>query len=451
MVAQDQHVCILGMGFVGLTLAVVMAECGFQVVGVEVNPDTIQKLESGNAHFFEVGLQSRLRRQLANGSLRFVRQLTAEDVADCSLFILTVGTPLDKSGDPRMDMVERATGEVAAAMPEGSLVVLRSTVRLGTTRKVVKPILDKTGKSYQLAYCPERTIEGNALAELRMLPQIVGGLTPEDAWRAAAVFQHMTPTTIRVSTLETAELVKLLDNSYRDLFFAFGNEVALLCEAAGLDAIEVIGAGKTGYTRTNIAMPGFVGGPCLEKDPHILEHAMKDFGFRPELISTGRRLNEELPGWVARSLSKMLADVSGKKKISICGLAFKGRPETDDLRGTPATLLIDAMRASFPDADIVGQDFAVAPASIQEMGIKPATIDEAFHNAHAVVIANNNSKYEWIDLDRLIGTMAKPSVIYDCWSVIQLKAEDAPEGVRYVRLGSVNAALAKEMQACMSS
>jgi UDP-N-acetyl-D-mannosaminuronic acid dehydrogenase len=450
MASQDQHVCILGMGFVGLTLAVVMAECGFQVVGVEINPDTIKKLESGNAHFFEVGLQSRLSRQLANGSLRFVSRLTAESAAGCSLFILTVGTPLDKGGDPRMDMVERATGEVADAMREGSLVILRSTVRLGTTRKVVKPILDQSGKSYQLAYCPERTIEGNALAELRMLPQIVGGMSGDDAWRAAAVFQHMTPTTIRVSTLETAELIKLLDNSYRDLFFAFGNEVALLCEAAGLDAIEVIGAGKTGYARTNIAMPGFVGGPCLEKDPHILEHAMKDFGFRPELISTGRRLNEELPGWVVRSLSKMLAGVGGKKKIAICGMAFKGRPETDDLRGTPSTLLVDAMRETFPDAEIVGQDFAVAPAAIAELGVPSATIDEAFTDAHAVVIANNNSKYEWLDLDGLMATMAKPAVIYDCWSVLQLKPEDAPEGVRYVRLGSVNAALAKEMQACIS-
>lgn len=178
---------------------------------------------------------------------------------------------------------------------------------------------------------------------------------------------------------------------------------------------------------------------------------MKDHGFRPDLICTGRRLNEELPGWVARSLSKLLSAVSGKKKIAICGLAFKGRPETDDLRGTPATLLIEAMKEAFPDAEIVGQDFAVSPSAIQEMGIPTATIDEAFKGAHAVVVANNNAKYEWLDLDRLMATMARPAVIYDCWSVIQLKAEDAPEGVRYVRLGSVNAALAKEKQACMSS
>ena len=451
MASQDQHVCILGMGFVGLTLAVAMAECGFQVVGVEINPDTIKMLESGNAHFFEVGLQSRLARQLEQGNLRFVGKLTKEAAGNCTLFILTVGTPLDKTGNPRMDMVERATNEVAEVMPENAMVVLRSTVRIGTTRKVVKPILDRTGKTYQLGYCPERTIEGNALAELRSLPQIVGGLTDDDAWRAAAVFQHMTPTTIRVSTLETAELIKLLDNSYRDLMFAFGNEVALLCEAAGLDAGEVIRAGKTGYPRTNIALPGFVGGPCLEKDPHILEHAMKDHGFRPELISTGRRLNEELPMWVATSLSDMLKGVSGKLKIAICGMAFKGRPETDDLRGTPSTLLADALRQTFPDAEIVGQDFAVAPSAIAELGLPAATIDEAFQGAHAVLIANNNTKYEWLDLDRLMPTMARPAVIYDCWSVLQLKASDAPEGIRYVRLGSVNASLAKEKQACMSS
>lgn len=451
MVAQDQEVCILGMGFVGLTLAVVMAECGFKVVGVEINPDTIKKLESGHAHFYEVGLTSRLKRQFEAGNLRFVQHISAESVKGCSLFILTVGTPLNSEHSPRMDMVERAATEVAGAMQPNSLVVLRSTVRLGTTRKVVQPILERSGKPYQLAYCPERTIEGNALAELRSLPQIVGGLDPEAAWRAAAVFQHMTPTTVRVSTLETAELIKLLDNSYRDLFFAFGNEVALLCEAAGLDAHEVIASGKLGYTRTNIALPGFVGGPCLEKDPHILEHAMKDFGFKPELICTGRRLNEELPGWVAASLGDLMKGVSGKPKIALCGLAFKGRPETDDLRGTPATLLADAMRKTFPGAEIVGQDFAVAHGAIEELGLTAATIDQAFENAHAVVIANNNAKYEWLDLDRLMATMARPAVIYDCWNVLQLKAGDTPEGIRYVRLGSVNATISKEKKPCMSS
>ena len=443
-VAHDRNVCILGMGYVGLTLAVVMSECGFHVVGVEIDPNVIKKLESGHAHFYEVGLQARLRRQLAAGSLRFVSRLGREEAGNCSLFIITVGTPLDAEHNPRMDMVERATNQVIAVMPEGALVVLRSTVRVGTTRRIVKPILDATGKRYQLAFCPERTIEGNALAELRTLPQIVGGLTPEDAWRAAGVFQHMTPTTIRVSSLETAEVIKLLDNSYRDLFFAFGNEVALLCEAAGLDAIEVIGAGKTGYLRTNIAVPGFVGGPCLEKDPHILEHSMTDYGFRPALIATGRALNEQLPAWVARSLSHTLEGAPRRIKIAICGLAFKGRPETDDLRGTPATLLAAALRATFPDAEIVGQDFAVAPDAIRGLGLVPASIEEAFANAHAVVIANNNAKYEWVDLDQLVATMARPGVVYDCWSVLQFKADHAPDGVRYVRLGSVSAALARE-------
>jgi len=233
--------------------------------------------------------------------------------------------------------------------------------------------------------------------------------------------------------------------------FAFGNEVALLCEAAGIDAGEVIRSGKTGYPRTNIALPGFVGGPCLEKDPHILEHALKDFGFRPELISTGRRLNEELPMWVAKSLSSLLKDKGDKLKIAICGMAFKGRPETDDLRGTPSILLAEALKQTFPEATIVGQDFAVAPSAIQELGLPSATIDEAFADADAVVIANNNSKYEWIELDRLVGSMAKPSVIYDCWSVLQTSAADMPEGVKYLRLGSIGAALAKEKSPCMSS
>lgn len=451
MVQNDENVCILGMGFVGLTLAVVMAECGFNVLGVEINPDVIERLENRDVHFYEVGLKDRLRRQLDRGRLRFVQHLTEESARGCSLFILTVGTPLDKAGNPRMDMVERAANEVASAMQDDSLVILRSTVRIGTTRRVVKPILEKSGKSFQLAYCPERTIEGNALHELRVLPQIVGGLSEADAWRAASVFQHMTATTIRVSALEAAEVIKLLDNSYRDLMFAFGNEVALLCEAAGLDAAEVINAGNTGYARTNIAKPGFVGGPCLEKDPHILEHSLRDHEFRPDLIATGRKLNEELPYWVARALSDLLRGVDeAGAKIALCGVAFKGRPETDDTRGTPSTILADALRKSFPKAKLVAQDFAVSDDAIRELGLEPASIEDAFRGASAVVIANNNVKYEWLELDPLLASMARPSVVFDCWGVLKLSPGDAPEGVRCVQLGSVRASTLKEKSECMS-
>ncbi len=433
---SKSKVCVLGMGFVGLTLAVAMAESNHEVIGVEINQDTVNKLSSGNAHFYEVGLESRLRRMLQNGMLKITNRI--DMCFGCENFIITVGTPLNKEGKPYMDMVKHAATEVASVMADGAMVILRSTVRLGTTRNIVLPILEATGRSFGLAYCPERSIEGNALAELHALPQICGGLNEKDSWRAALLFQSLTPTTIRVSQPETAELVKLLDNSYRDLFFAFANEVALICEAVGLNANEVIRAANLGYERTNIARPGLVGGPCLEKDPHILAHGLHDFDYVPELINTGRRINEALPLYVANQLACLLKDAPQNLKISVCGMAFKGRPETDDLRGSPSIIFLEGIRGLFPKADIFIQDFACTDQKLRSFfGCEPTLIEDAFKDAHLVVIANNNTKYEWLDIDKLFATMNKPGLVYDFWNVLPVGLDAKANTVKYVTLGDL--------------
>lgn len=443
---EGEQVCILGLGYVGLTLAVVMAERGYRVVGVEINRETLRVLQSGTAHFYEVGLSLRLGRQIRLGNLRVTHDVI--DAAQCTTFLITVGTPLGVDGNPQLDMVERVSRDIAKVITDDSLVILRSTVKIGTTRKVVKPILEATGRRFQLAYCPERTIEGRALEELVRLPQIVGGDDPDAAWRAMQLFQRITPTTIRVSTLEAAELIKLLDNSYRDLFFSFGNEVALLCDAVGLDAAEVINAANTGYERTSIARPGLVGGPCLEKDPHILTASLQEVDFHPRLIATARTLNESLPAKIVESIKARVAngDWPAKLRIAICGIAFKGRPETDDTRGTPTKYVIDALREQYPQADFVGQDFAVRPDVIAKFGLVPVSIDEAFAAAHLVVVTNNNSKYEWLDIDRQVEQMARPGIVFDCWDVLPASHATMPSDITFLRLGCSSQAAAAKLR-----
>lgn len=435
----DQNVCILGMGYVGLTLAVVMAEKGFQVWGAEINPKILSTIREGIPHFYEQSLEVRLKRVLRNGTLKFVervRNIPGENLP--SMYILTVGTPLDEHHKPRMDMVANVAREVAESAPDGSLVVLRSTVRMGTTRNVVIPALEASGKKFSVGYCPERTLEGKALEELSYLPQIVGGFTDADAWRAAQVFQRITPTIVRVSSLEAAEIIKLLDNSFRDLFFAFGNEVALMCDASGLDGIEVIRAANTGYERTNIALPGFVGGPCLHKDPHILQDALSQYNHVPAMIKTARKLNEDLSDNIIEMILREVPrdSMPANPVISICGVAFKGRPETDDTRATPAIELIDALKRYFPTAELRGQDFAVKHEGIEELGLKACTIEEAFDGANIVIIANNNAKYQWVNLDQLALTAAKPGIVFDVWSVLPMSVETQVEGVMMRRFGS---------------
>jgi len=439
--ATDERVCVLGMGYVGLTLAVVMAERGFQVYGAEINKKVLAKISDGAPHFFELGLEIRLKRALKSGKLAFVERI-ADIPADelPSVYVITVGTPLGPDQRPRMDMVSNVASEVASHMPDGALVVLRSTVRMGTTRSVVLKRLEETGKRFGLAYCPERTLEGKALEELISLPQIVGGLSDRDLWRATSIFQRLTPTIIKVSSLEAAEVIKLLDNSYRDHMFAFGNEVALLCDAAGLDGIEVIRAANTGYERTKIAMPGFVGGPCLHKDPHILQDSLTDFHFVPSLIKEGRALNESLSDHVIDMILREMPPGREITKVAICGVAFKGRPETDDTRATPALELIAALRARFPAARLCGQDFAVSDEGIAELGIEASGIEAAFRQADVVIVANNNAKYQWLNLDALAASMKRPGVVFDVWSVLPMdETATELEGVSMRRLGSAKA------------
>lgn len=411
---KTHKVCICGVGYVGLTLAAVMAERGFDVVGVEIRPDVVESLNKGEPHFHETGLRELIRRHL-NKNLR-IYTAVPDELFDA--YVITVGTPLKKGArEPELDFIRKAAGEITKHLVCDNLVILRSTVSVGTSRNVVLPILQNACGNVHLAFCPERTLEGKALEELYYLPQIVGGLDMESTVRAEEIFRNITPTVIKVSSLETAEMIKLLDNSYRDTSFAFANEVAAICEHAGIDAQEVIKAGKFNYPRTNIPIPGYAGGACLEKDPHILVHSMEKRGYTPKLIKQSREIHERLPAEVVDHISRML-EKCGKKigdsKIFLTGLAFKGEPETDDLRGSPALIFIEALQKSGV-AKLQVHDFIVKERVMTELGLEPVPIREGFQDADAVIIANNHRGYRSLDIMDLVSSMNKPAILYDSW------------------------------------
>lgn len=416
----------MGMGYVGLTLGAVMANKGFDVHGVEINPATLEIIRQGKAHFYEANLDPLIRRGIKLGKLHAHSEIPAD--IDFDVFIITVGTPLDADGRPRMDMVENVAKGICERMRDGAMVILRSTVKLGTSLNVVKPMLDATGKAYDLCFCPERTVEGKALEELVALPQIVGGLNEESTARAMGLFRRLTPTIVKVSSLMTAELIKLLDNSYRDLSFALGNEVALVCEAVGLDGQEVIRSANMGYPRTNIAKPGFVGGPCLEKDPHILIDSLKPFKVVPELIKKGREINEGMVDFV---FAAVIAALDGKERpaVTLMGLAFKGQPDTDDLRGSLALRMIKLFREKRPDAILRGQDYVCSDVMIRSTGLEAVDDVEAFRGADAVIVMNNHRKYFTLDIEQRVTLLNEGALVYDCWNVFQSNL-DLPERVR---------------------
>jgi len=432
----DCEVCIVGLGYVGLTLATVMAGSGFHVTGVEVRSDVLELLREGRAHFFEPGLEGRLKQAIRDGRISFSSEIPSNCAA--TVFIITVGTPLGSDGKSTMHGIGAVTRQVAKVLKPNDLVVLRSTVKQGTTRNVVLPVLQATGIQFDLAFCPERTLEGKALIELRQLPQIVGGVNLKSTIRASQVFQFITPTVVRVSNVETAEFIKLIDNANRDILFAYANEVARCCDVLGISALEVIQAGKLGYPRTNLPMPGLVGGPCLEKDPYILVEGLEERGITPEITLAARRINERQPVEVACYLSSLLKQsFPVDPVIVLMGLAFKGQPVTDDLRGTLAKPFYSALRHHFPDAKFRGYDSVVSKNEIIKLGLTPCTsIEKAFFGANLVVILNNHPDFGAMSIEILSASLARPSLIYDFWNLFNAKELSLAPGVGYLALGS---------------
>jgi len=435
---RDRTVCVLGLGFVGLTLAAVMASVGFKIIGVEIRAEVRDHFAAGTAHFYEPGLTENLRRASQSGLL----EVHAEIPADCpaTVYIITVGTPLGPNGRVNLESVTRIAEQIAARLKDGDLIVLRSTVKIGTTEQVVKPILERAGKRFEIAFCPERTIEGQAMAELRFLPQIVGAADRETASRAGQIFGFLTPTVVRVSSIQTAEMIKLIDNSRRDLMFGYANEVARMCDALGISAAEVIRSGRFGYTRTDIPMPGPVGGPCLSKDPHILAESLEYVGIRPEITLAARAVNERQPDEIVRFIRQLFSangKFPDKLRIALLGIAFKGRPVTDDVRGTMAIPVHAALNAAFPAAEIVAHDPVVDAASLRSIGMTPVSgLEAAFAGTHIAIILNNHPAYESLPIEAITEKMARPAVIYDCWNNFIDKPIQLPAGTRYFALGS---------------
>jgi nucleotide sugar dehydrogenase len=422
-----------------LTLAAVMADIGFDVIGTEIRDDVLACLRKGKAHFHEPGLDELVGKLVARGRLRFKRHLERGDKP--TVFIVTVGTPLGADGKVNLSSIQNVSDEIAKNLKQGDMVVMRSTVKLGTTRRIVIPILDSAGVDYDVAFCPERTLEGQALPELRHLPQIVGSVSSRARIRAAQFFSFLTPTVVQVSSLETAETIKLVDNTQRDVAFAFANEVARICDAIGVSAREVIQSGKLGYPRTNLPLPGPVGGPCLEKDPHIMVEGLREVGLEPEITIAARRINERQPAETVAEIRRWLESkpgFPGRPVVTLAGLAFKGRPATDDLRGTMARPILAALRESFPQAQFRGFD-AVVPGEIvaREFDLEPAAnFEDAFGGANLVVLANNHPCFAGMPIERLAERMAAPGLIYDYWNNFDGPELKLPDGVRYMALGS---------------
>jgi UDP-N-acetyl-D-mannosaminuronic acid dehydrogenase len=431
---NDTRVCVVGTGHIGLPLAAVLAEAGFQVTGYDTNDDFVTRVNTTRAiDFQEEGLAA-----LLDAHLHRRLTLTSTAPREHDVYIITVGTPLETGSQrPNLERIRAAVERLAPGFGRNPLVILRSTVSIGTTRQIVLPEIRRRTDTFGLAFCPERTIEGRAIPEMRSLPQIVGGMDEESSDRAEALFRHITQKIVRVSSLEAAEMIKLINNTYRDLTFAFANEVALIAERLGLSAGELIHAANADYPRSSVARPGFVGGPCLEKDALILIDSLHQMDFRPRVIEESRRINEKLPEHVAARLLQQLVELRGGaagQRVLVSGFAFKGRPATEDVRGSAAIPVMRQLQAA--GVDVWGHDFVTGEKVIADLGARACTLEEGFASADAVVIMNNHPDYLAAGIPALTRRMRAPATLFDSWSLFTAEDFAGTPGLTYVAIGA---------------
>lgn len=379
---MKQKVCVVGLGYIGLPTAALLASQGHEVLGVDINQHAVDTINSGRIHIVEPDLDAYVHSAVAQGRLR---AYTSPQTAD--VFMICVPTPFHEGGaipQPNVDYVMKATRSIAPYVRPGNLVILESTSPVGTTKMVADELINAGVDmgAVHVAYCPERVLPGKIMTELVENDRVVGGLTPDAAHVVAAFYRGF----VRGEVLETdaacAEMCKLTENSFRDVNIAFANELSLICEKAGIDVWKLIALANR-HPRVNILQPGAgVGGHCIAVDPWFI--VAKD----PEnarLIRTAREINNHKTEWVIEKIKAEVADwmVTRREqpKIICLGLAFK--PDIDDLRESPALSIalslndagydvsaVEPNIDSHPDLDLMSLESALAEEAIVVILVK---------------------------------------------------------------------------------
>ena len=345
-----QTVCVVGLGYIGLPTASLLATMGYRVHGVDVKPAVVDIINDGRIHIVEPDLDALVKTAVESG--RLVASLTP---APADIFIVAVPTPFTEGHQPDVSYVRAATEAITASLAPGSLIILESTSPIGTTEmmaeivRTARPDLVTAGGglSVLLAHCPERVMPGQILQEIVENDRIVGGLTPAATDAAAAFYKSFVSGQVLTTDCRTAEMAKLTENSYRDTNIAFANELSMICHRLGIDVWELIRLANH-HPRVNILRPGpGVGGHCLAVDPYFIVAAAPE---EAKLIARARAVNESKVDWVvARVLER--AERLKAPVIGCMGLAYK--PDIDDLRESPALEVARRLREALPHGEVL--------------------------------------------------------------------------------------------------
>jgi len=343
--APSCDVCVVGgAGRVGLPLALVLADSGFKTLILDINETALKTIAQGAMPYREEGGQTLLKKVNGTGQLTFSSE--ANSITRAAVVVLTVGTPIDEFHNPNLSLLIRCLEGLIPHLRDEQTIILRSTIAPGTTN-YIDGYLRSRGKKIGLAFCPERVVQGKAIEEIRALPQLVSGTSPEALAVAKTLFSKIAPEVVEMSPLE-AEFAKLVCNAFRYMQFAATNQLYMAVESAGLDYCELLSKMKRGYPRMgSIPGPGFAAGPCLMKD------TMQLFAFQKHNFVLGQMamtINEGLPNFIVEQLARRF-DLR-TKRVGILGMAFKA--DSDDIRDSLSYKLGKLLR--FHGADVSYSD-----------------------------------------------------------------------------------------------
>ena len=387
--------CVVGLGYIGLPTAAVLARAGHRVIGVDVNTNVVSTVNEGRIHIVEPDLDLAVAQSVASGFLS--AQLTP---APADVFLIAVPTPFQSGADdiphPNIDYVLSAARAIAPMLRPGNLVLLESTSPVGTTEQVAQVIDEATelsSEKFHIAYCPERVLPGRILQELITNDRVIGGLTPAATQAGRAFYASFCKGELHSTTARTAELVKLTENSFRDVNIAFANELSLVCEQLDINVRELIRLANH-HPRVNVLQPGCgVGGHCIAVDPWFIAAAAPHC---TPLIQSARRVNDGKSPWVIEQVQVRAAalrqELGRPVRVGCLGLAFK--PDIDDLRESPALHITTELIGAGVDV------LACEPNLLDHPSIKLHTLEQVLAEADLLVFLVALSTFKGLDLAR---------------------------------------------------
>lgn len=416
---KDLKICVLGLGYIGLPTASLLATKGFQVHGMDVSPEIVDNLNKGQVLIQEPSLDIMVKSAVNSGNLQASLEPVTADV-----FIIAVPTPFKDDHEPDLSYVQQAATTLAPTLSPGNLVILESTSPVGTTEKIAEVIADQrpdlcvsqrcmahrnfSSQSVYVAHCPERVLPGQILRELVENDRIVGGIDPISTERAKEFYKLFVSGKVLTTDSRTAEMAKLVENAYRDVNIAFANELSLICDSMDINVWDMIALANH-HPRVNILQPGpGVGGHCIAVDPWFIVHTNPDLA---SLMRTARQVNEQKPEYVVQ---KILAKSERFKKPVIACLGLSYKADVDDLRESPALRIVQELCAQC-EADIL----AVEP-NIQDLpdslngSVQLCDLEQAIARADIMVAMVGHKEFK-----ELGQAMLKDKIVLDFVNVFR--------------------------------